>query len=114
MLQRHGVEPGQVAEVLNITDPELITGVHREYVQAGSDVVYTNTFGCNRYKLKNCGYTVPEIVGAAVDNARAACGPDTSVAVSIGPLGQMLEPAGTVKFEEAYEALKKIFGKGQS
>lgn len=108
MLQRHGVEPGQVAEVLNITDPELITGVHREYVQAGSDVVYTNTFGCNRYKLKDCGYSVPEIVGAAVDNARAACGPDTRVAVSIGPLGQMLEPAGTVKFEEAYEAFKEI------
>lgn len=108
MLQRNGIQPGQVPEVLNITDPELITGIHREYVEAGSDIVYTNTFGCNRYKIKDCGYSITELAAAAVKNARAACEPDTKVAVSIGPLGQMLEPAGTVKFEEAYEAFKEV------
>lgn len=130
MLQRYGLDAGQVPEVLNITDPESIINIHSEYLSAGSDVVYTNTFGCNRYKVKGCGYSVPELVDAAVSNARAACtrvsGADSSadlnsgadnsadpnsakrVAVSIGPLGQMLEPAGTVKFEEAYEAFKEI------
>lgn len=108
MLQRNGIRPGQIPEVLNITNPELITRIHREYAEAGSDIIYTNTFGCNRYKIKDCGYTISELTRAAVKNARAACDPKTKVAVSIGPLGRMLEPAGSVTFEEAYEAFKEV------
>ena len=118
MLQKYGVDTGRFPEVLNITDPEMIIKIHREYVEAGSDIIYTNTFGCGRCKIEGCGYPVSELTDAAVKNARIACGraPDvqdtkedaeTKVAVSIGPLGQMLEPAGIMKFEEAYEIFKE-------
>ena len=108
MLQKYGLDTGEIPELLNITNPDMITKIHREYVEAGSDAVYTNTFGCNRYKIKSSEYSIPEIVDAAVKNARAACNSGTKVAVSIGPLGQMLEPAGTLKYEDAYEAFREI------
>ena len=119
MLQKHGADTGRFPEVLNITDPEMIIKIHREYVEAGSDIIYTNTFGCGRCKREGCGYPVSELTDAAVKNARIACGRDPDVqdakegaeikvAVSIGPLGQMLEPAGIMKFEEAYEIFKEI------
>ena len=108
MLQSLGVSTEHVPELLNLTDPETIQKIHRMYAESGSDIVYTNTFGANRYKLSRCGHSVEEIVSAAVRNVREAVGSEVLVALDMGPIGQLLEPAGTLKFEEAYDCYKEI------
>ena len=105
MLQQAGLEVGGIPELLNINDPELVENIHRQYVEAGSDIVYANTFGANRYKLK--GNSVEEIIGAGIRNAKKACGDKACAALDIGPIGQLLEPAGTLRFEEAYDIFKE-------
>jgi len=108
MLQARGLELGGIPEVLNITNPDMITEIHKEYINAGSNIVYTNTFGANRYKMKDAGHSVEELIAAGVSNARKACeGTDTLVALDIGPIGQLLEPTGTLSFEEAYDMFKQ-------
>ena len=114
MLQARGLELGGIPEVLNITNPDMITDIHSEYINAGSNIVYTNTFGANRYKMKESGYTVEELIGAGVKNARKACeGKDALVALDIGPIGQLLEPTGTLSFEEAYDMFKQQIEAGK-
>lgn len=107
MLQKKGMEVGVIPETLNVTKPEWIKDIHRQYVDAGSMVVYANTFGANRHKLKDTGYTVDELIKAAVANAKEAVGSDAKVALDIGPTGQLLEPLGTLSFEEAYDMFKE-------
>lgn len=115
MLQRSGLEIGGVPELLNITNPELLQSIHKKYIDAGADVIYTNTFGANSYKMKDTGYTVNELVSAALKNAmEAAKGTDTLIALDIGPIGQLLEPTGTLSFESAYEIFKEIVIAGKS
>lgn len=107
-LQASGLELGGIPEMLNFTNPELITSIHRRYSEAGSDIVYTNTFGANRLKMKKTGKTVAEIISKALENAREAVkGTDTLVALDVGPIGQLLEPTGSLKFEEAYDIFKE-------
>ena len=72
MLQQKGMELGTVPETLNITKPDWIIDIHKQYIDAGSDVVYANTFGANRYKMANTGYSVDELIGAAINNAKEA------------------------------------------
>ena len=105
MLQAAGLEAGGIPELLNITDPELIENIHKKYIEAGSDIVYANTFGANRYKLKN--HSVDEIIGAGIAIAKRACNGKALAALDIGPIGQLLEPTGTLKFEEAYDIFKE-------
>lgn len=108
MLQNRGLKIGGIPEVMNITSPDVVTEIHREYIEAGSNIVYSNTFGANRYKMKESGYTVDELIGAAVKNAKKACeGTDAIVALDIGPIGQLLEPTGSLSFEEAYDMFKE-------
>lgn len=108
MLQSRGLKIGGIPEVMNITNPDVVTDIHKEYVSAGSNIVYTNTFGANRYKMKDCGYSVEELIGAAVSNAKKACeGKESIVALDIGPIGQLLEPTGNLSFEEAYDMFKQ-------
>lgn len=108
MLQSRGLKIGGIPEVMNITNPDVVTDIHKEYVSAGSNIVYTNTFGANRYKMKDCGYSVEELIGAAVSNAKKACeGKEAIVALDIGPIGQLLEPTGSLSFEEAYDMFKQ-------
>lgn len=108
MLQASGMKMGETPEALNIKNPELLIKIHKMYVQAGSDIIYTNTFGANRFKLQKCGYSVDEIISSAICNARKACeGTDTLVALDIGPIGQLLEPTGTLTFEQAYDVYKQ-------
>ncbi len=108
LIQRSGAEYEHVPETLNITRPELITSFHRAYIEAGADIVYANTFGANAYKLADCGYTVEEIVSAGVANAKKACvGTSALAALDIGPIGMLLEPAGALSFEEAYEYFRQ-------
>ena len=108
MLQARGLEVGGVPEELNMKSPEILVQIHREYVNAGANVVYTNTFGANRYKLEHINYSVDEIIKTAIGNARKATqGTDTLVALDIGPIGQLLEPTGTLSFDEAYDIFKE-------
>lgn len=108
MLQLRGADMGKIPELLNINDPDAIIDIHRLYVESGSNIIYANTFGANRFKLRKSGHTVEEVVGRGVENAvKAACG-QALVALDIGPIGQLLEPSGTLKFEEAYDCFREI------
>jgi 5-methyltetrahydrofolate--homocysteine methyltransferase len=106
MLQANGLRMGELPESFNIERPEVILKIHKEYVEAGADVVSTNTFGANRYKLKHSKYSPGEIIAKAVGIARKAVG-EKLVALDIGPIGQLMEPYGTLSFEDAYEAFKE-------
>ncbi|MDE5619672.1 MAG: homocysteine S-methyltransferase family protein [Ruminococcus sp.] len=108
MLQSHGIQTEHIPELLNITNPEAIMNIHRMYAEAGADIVYANTFGANRFKLENSGYSVSEVVRTGIKNARSAVGEKSLVALDIGPIGQLLEPSGTLRFEDAYEVYKEI------
>ncbi len=109
MLQGLNLDPDIRPEVHNIINSNEIIEIHKKYINAGSDIVYTNTFGANRFKLEGSGYTTEDIVSAGVKNAKlAAHGTCALVALDIGPLGEMMEPSGPLKFEEAYEAFKEI------
>lgn len=108
MLQARGLKMGETPELLNITSPETLIEIHREYIEAGADIIYANTFGANRYKLRESGYSADEIIGAGIKNAKKACeGTNTLAALDIGPIGQLLEPTGSLTFEEAYDIYKE-------
>lgn len=108
MLQKNGMPAGAIPELYNITEPERLIKVHRAYIEAGSDIIYANTFGANRLKMKKTGKSVTELISAGVRNAKkAALGTDTLVALDIGPIGQLLEPLGTLTFEEAYDIFRE-------
>ena len=111
LLQARGLKPGELPETWNLSRPEIITEIHREYLDAGSDVVTTNTFGANHFKFKaEDGYSVKEIVTAAVRNAKnaiAAAGHGYA-ALDMGPTGKLLKPYGDLEFEDAYEAYKEV------
>ena len=113
-LQAAGLPMGQAPELWNVTEPEKVTAVHRRYMEAGSKVLYTNTFGVNRLKTARIGRSVRELVEGGVRCARAAAGTEeVRVALDIGPLGQILEPLGTLKFEEAYDIFREIVEAGR-
>lgn len=99
-LQERGLAAGELPELLCLTNPDEIRDVHASYVAAGADVVSTNTFGANREKLGDAA-TVEQIFQAAVRCARGSGA--RYVAADIGPTGQLLEPMGTLPFDEAYE-----------
>lgn len=108
MLQSKGMKIGATPELLNLTNPDWIIDIHKQYINAGANVIYANTFGANSYKLAKSGKTVDEVIKAGILCAReAAKGTDTLVALDIGTIGQLLEPTGTLKFEEAYEIYKE-------
>ena len=108
MLQAAGLPVGMNPMLWNLTAPEKIAGVHRQYIDAGSQILYTNTFGANRLKLEGEA-EVAEVVRAAIGAARlAAEGTDARIALDIGPIGQLLEPLGTLTFDEAYDIFREI------
>lgn len=90
-----------VPDLLNLTHPEAIVAIQRRYVEAGADCITTNTFSANRLKLASTDATVAEVYAAAAANARAAGAP--LVAGDIGPTGALLEPLGTLTFDEAFD-----------
>ena len=97
---------GTINEELNITNSEAIINIHKNYVAAGSDFISTNTFGANRLKMKKSKYALKDIIMAAVNNAKAAN--PKYVMLDVGPIGQLVEPLGTLKFDEAYDIFKEI------
>lgn len=113
-LQAAGIDAGKVPEVLNLTHPEEVQRIHCAYIEAGADIICTCSFGVNEHKIKGCGYTVEELIGAAVANAKkAAAGTETKIALDIGPMGRLIEPNGNVTFEEAYEAFARQIRAGE-
>lgn len=113
MLQAAGLPLGARPEALNLEDPALIESIHARYAAAGSRILCANTFGASAHKLAGSGYTVEQVVDAAIRCARRAAQPYGSlVALDIGPLGELLEPAGTLPFEEAVEVFAEIVRAG--
>lgn len=113
-LQAKGLKTGECPELLSIIHPEIVEDIHRAYINAGSMIVYTNTFGANSYKLAESGYTVQEVVSASVKVAKNATkGTSALVALDIGPIGKLMEPTGTMSFEEAYNTFKEVVEAGK-
>ncbi|WP_346928150.1 homocysteine S-methyltransferase family protein, partial [Clostridium sp.] len=108
MLQNSGLKLGELPEILNITDSKVIIGIHKSYIKAGANIITTNTFGANEIKLKNSNFSVEKIIHSAVENAKIATeNKETYVALDIGPIGELLEPMGTLTFDEAYNIFKR-------
>ena len=113
MLQKSGLPLGERPELLCLSAPQTITEIHRAYIEAGADIVYTNTFGANELKLEGTGETPERVIDAAVRAARKATeGTGAAVALDIGPLGELLEPAGTLSFERAWECYARMAKQG--
>ena len=113
MLQRSGLPVGVLPELFTLEHPEILESIHRAYIEAGSSIVYTNTFSTNSYKLKGSGHTVDELVSASVSAAKRAADGHARVALDIGPIGEMLEPSGALSFENAYELFKEVLISGE-
>lgn len=112
-LQKRGLKPGQKPELAALEMPEILTEIHAEYVAAGADLLLANTFGANARKLTGTGYTVAQVVEASLACAQcAAKNKDVLVGLDIGPLGELLAPAGTLSFEDAYASFAEIIRAG--
>ena len=109
MLQARGLQLGEVPELFNMTHPEIVEDIHRLYLEAGSNIITTNTFGANRYKICKTPYTVDEIISQAVKLVRNAMGDDKKayVALDLGPSGKVLKPIGDAEFEDIYDIYKE-------
>ena len=109
MLQAAGLKLGARPEELNITDPALIEGIHGQYAAAGSRIVNANTFGASAHKLAGSAYTLEQVITAGIENCKRACAPYGALtALDVGPLGELLEPSGTLAFEDAVAELSLI------
>ncbi len=111
LLQSWGLKAGEYPESWNVTNPEKIVEMHRLYLEAGTQIITSNTFGANSLKFDN----LEEIINAAIANAKKACeGYDAFVALDVGPLGKMLEPLGDLPFEKAVEIFSETIKIGAS
>ena len=113
LLQERGLAPGELPEMWNVTHPETIREIHRKYIEAGSDIILTNTFGANALKFHDESSSLEDIVKTAVSHVKAAvreAGADRPVytALDIGPTGKLLAPMGDLEFETAYEAFREV------
>ena len=116
LLQANGLKPGELPETWNILHPEIVTKLHYDYLEAGADIVKTNTFGANGLKFNDAGeYGLDEIVTAAMENAKKAvskAGDKGYIALDIGPTGKLLKPLGDLGFEEAYRLFSDVVAIG--
>ena len=113
LLQEKGLAPGELPETWNLEHPEVIREIHRRYIEAGSDIVLTNTFGANALKFHDERCSLKEIVESAIDHVKAAireAGDDRRIytALDVGPTGKLLKPMGDLDFETAYEAFREV------
>ncbi len=118
MLQGSGLKAGELPELLNITNPGLITSIHKKYYDAGCNIATVNTFGANACKLKDTGYSVEQIVSAAIACAKEARAPydsseDLFIAMDMGPIGRLIEPMGDLSFDEAYSLFAEMASAGE-
>ena len=100
---------GRCPEELNLTHPEVVAKVHSSYVEAGADVITTNTFGGNRLKLKENGLEdrLGEVNTKGIEIAKEAAGEKALVAASVGPTGKLLEPLGEFTFDQFYHVYRE-------
>lgn len=105
MLQRRGLKTGEQPDMLNLTAPDIVKSVYEDYVKAGSDVITANTFSSNRHKLGDKA-TPDEVIGAGIRLAREAGA--KYVALDISQIGILLEPLGTLKFDDAYDMFREM------
>lgn len=114
-LQAAGLKLGQRPEILCFTEPEIVASIHRRYIDAGSNIIYANTFQANGHKLAGTGYEVTPVITQAIKVARqAAEGTGTLVALDVGPIGELLEPLGSLKFDDAYQLYKEMVTAGEA
>ncbi len=115
MLQKKGMTPGENTDVWNFTRPDDIMDVHRQYAEAGADILLTNMFGANRLKVGGTGYTVEQLVKQGISNARKVADKigelqhrQIFVAADVAPTGKLLQPLGDLSFDDAYDIFKEI------
>lgn len=119
LLQQKGLQPGELPETWNIEHTEEILDIHRQYFEAGSDIVLTNTFGANGLKFHSDEYELEDIVTAAVVSAKEGAnfgvhdGREVYVGLDVGPTGKLLRPMGDLDFEDAVEAFGKTMRCGE-
>ena len=120
MLQRAGMSPEETTTQFGMAHPDIWRDIYTQYIDAGSDIIYAGTFGMNRFKSDELDMPLEQAVAFAMDvaddarNAAAAeNGRDVKVALGIGPLGELLEPMGTLAFEDAYDAFAEIVRAGR-
>ena len=114
MLQALGLQPGELPELWNFTHAAEVQSVHEAYLNNGSNIIKSNTFGANRLKFKGMDITVDEVVGAALKIGKAACAGRTKafVALNLGPTGKLLAPYGDLPFEEAVDIYGEMVRSG--
>ena len=119
LLQAKGLLPGELPETWNLTHAEAVREIHRSYVETGSDIILTNTFGANALKFHDDRCSLKDIVFAAVSHVKEAAGQGRKdgrkvyTALDIGPTGKLLKPMGDLEFETAYEAFKEVMIYGE-
>lgn len=112
MLQKNGLKGGEIPETLNITNPELIEKIHTEYLEAGADIITSNTFGANPLKTEELCQNVCELAAKGIEIAKGCAEKYSTpqkprfVAFDMGPTGKLLEPLGDLSFDECYESFK--------
>ena len=114
MLQTAGLKPGELPELWNFTHADEVGKIHTAYLNAGADIIKTNTFGANRLKFAGTDIKTADVVTQAVKIAKKACAnkPGSFVALDLGPTGKLLAPYGDLPFEEAVSIYAEIVTAG--
>ena len=114
MLQAAGLKPGELPELWNFTHADEVEKIHAAYLNAGADIIKTNTFGANRLKFAGTDIKTADVVTQAVKIAKKACAskPGSFVALDLGPTGKLLAPYGDLPFEEAVSIYAEIVTAG--
>ena len=110
MLQKAGIGLGELPESWNLLHPDTVIQIHKDYLDAGADIISTNTFGANRLKIRGDGFTLSQIVRGAFDCAHKAVrqAGHGLVALDLGPTGRLLKPMGDLDFEEAVSIYAEV------
>ena len=110
-LQARGMKAGEIPEYYNIDHPDIIIDIHKQYLKAGADFITTNTFGANPLKLEQHQYSYQEVILKAVENAKKArdsMNRECYIAFDIGPIGKLMEPMGTLSFDDVYQSVQQM------
>lgn len=108
MIQAAGLPLGARPELFTMEHEEVLASIHQQYIDAGSEVIYANTFGANAHKLKGLGVSVRSVLEKNIAIAKSVAKNQIKVALDIGPIGELMEPFGTLSFDQAYEIYKEM------
>lgn len=112
LLQEAGLKPGELPGTWNITHPEELVKIHKAYLEAGADIVTTNTFGVDRLKYnENTEFQLESVIRAAVTNAKEAIrqsGKQAWIGLDMGPTGKLLKPMGDLAFEDCCAIYREV------